>query len=171
MSCNFTNIHFIFNSYFFGGVGWIVRDSIGSPIYCDLKQIKRRWSIKSLEATTIWEGLQSISGLLKDNRLPLIVEFDALEVINMLHDKEEDLSKIKNLIEAMKTIVASLGEVEFRHCPRSSNAIAHCVARRAIKKNFVSQGKSSLQEDGLLFWSPVFPCWLNSLLSCEGRCT
>lgn len=55
-----------------------------------------------MEAVAIWEGLKIISVTLKANNLLLIIEFDALEIINILIDKDEDLSEAKNIAEAIK---------------------------------------------------------------------
>lgn len=42
------------------GLGWILRDSTGSPICGGLKRINSSWSIKMLEMKAILEGLKSL---------------------------------------------------------------------------------------------------------------
>lgn len=42
-----------------GGVGWILCDSLGSPICMGYKRIKEDWSVKWLEIKAIQEGIRS----------------------------------------------------------------------------------------------------------------
>lgn len=52
-----------------GGIGWIVRDSSGSLIGVGLQKIEKKWSIKSMEAKAILEGINSIANTCVQNRI------------------------------------------------------------------------------------------------------
>lgn len=64
-----------------GGVGWIARDSLGSPIEAGCTNIQRNWPIKSLEALAIREGLSTYLSTNQESPLRVIVESDSMEIV------------------------------------------------------------------------------------------
>lgn len=92
-----------------------LRDSNESLIGAGCSKIFQRGPIKWLEAKAMLEGLRAFAECVKDRNimpcLPLIVETDALEVIKLLNeDEEEDLTEISMVIDDIK-LVASQGVV------------------------------------------------------------
>lgn len=76
-----------------GGIGWIIRDSLGSLVGLGCSKIKRRWSIRVLEASTIKEGIEAYLAIFGDSRSRIVVEADSIEVIKALNHEEADVSE------------------------------------------------------------------------------
>lgn len=138
-------------------------------------QITRKLPIKILEAKAILVGLKHIVGTCNQRSIPLEVEFDALEVINVIIRAVEDLSDLKPTTDQISDIAANLHEITFSHCNRLFNTVAHCVAKNAtIDPSNVdgleeSQALGFSQEWGYIFWAHFCPYWIFPLLN-EARC-
>lgn len=87
-------------------------------------------AIKTLEAKATREGLKCVMDTWVQNRIRLVVESDAMNVIVALKGALEDLSDINPLIDAIIVLASSLVAVDFCHCKRDSNTAAHYVARK-----------------------------------------
>lgn len=158
-----------------GGLGWIVRDSDGSLVYFGMQKITRKSPIQILEAKAILAGLKHIVGTCNQRSIPLEVESDALEVVNVIVGAVEDLSDLKPITNQISDIATNSHEITFRHWNRLLNTVAHCVAKNAaINPSIVdgleeSQASGFSREWGFVFWAPFCPHWIFPLLN-EGRC-
>lgn len=143
-----------------GGVGWIVRDSNRSPICAGMEKILRKWSIQVLEAKAILEGMKATHNQFDDS-LVIKIESDALQLVKCLNFEEDTLSETSIFTEAISAMASKMGKISFKHCPMSSNSIAHTLAREAalIQDAFFcsGQGPSSFRKDSYVFWSSNYP--------------
>lgn len=71
----------------YGGIGWILRRSDGTPVIAGFKVIRRQWRVPWLEALALVDGLKSIPQIYSK----LITELDSVQVVNQLEGKEEDI--------------------------------------------------------------------------------
>lgn len=100
-----------------GGIGWILRDSIGSPICMGIQRINASWSVKMLEMKAIlegWEAYLQCKQTRSDLTIPpIVVESYAGEVVKILNGDEEDLMKIGFFVEEILQSKASLEDLSF----------------------------------------------------------
>lgn len=82
-----------------------------------MQKTSKNWSIKGLEVKAMLEGMKSLRAIFGGN-LELVIESDALRIVDCLNRKSEDLSKVKNIMEAIVALTLKLGRTSFKHCPR-----------------------------------------------------
>lgn len=125
--------------------------------------MRKNWPIKALEAMALLEGMENILDECRKNGIGIEIESDALEVINILTRRSEDLSETKNITDTILLMVSSPEEVIFKHCSRRVNTLAHSIARfgsnPAVMPSFLFQGVTSRGGEGCIFWGPEFPSW------------
>lgn len=153
-----------------GGIGWILRDSSGSSINLGFRRISRKWSIKFLELKAIVEGLKNIPQVYFGNgdqiSTPIFVESDALNIIKLINEEDEDISEISFLTEEIRRLKNLFVEIHFVFCPRALNAAADRLARAAISPPLNSVlDTSSTVEEGAGVWNGLPPVWVRNLLN------
>lgn len=138
-----------------GGLGWVIRDSNGSLIGAGYKQTNRKWPIKCMEAEAILNGIKEYlsSDEGEEKRFKLVVE---------------DLSELACFVEEIGRI-SEAQQIEFVKCPRSSNSLAHGLARAAISHGdfyyFFGCSLPIVEEEEAFWWEIVFPDWLVKIVS------
>lgn len=78
-----------------------MRDPNGSLICVRIYKIRRKWSIKLLEAKTILEGIKCIFYSWSRNEITFEIESDSMEVISAMNGTSEDLMEMKNLVNVI----------------------------------------------------------------------
>lgn len=156
------------NSELRGDLGWVIRDSTESLVGAGCKQIHRKWSIEALEGDAIQEGLKVYLRCSNEEGLrpPLMVELDALGVVNVLLGESVDLSKSGLIFDEIKQMTKS-ERVVFSHCCREVNFLAHKVAHAAAAYGDYSvifgPSPSLVLEGRVLERNESIPCWFSSL--------
>lgn len=112
-----------------GRVGWILRDSLGSPLGVGCKHFNRKGTIKSLEMLAIKEGIEAYLTTIRNRGSPIVVESDASEVIKAWNFVCEDISDTKLVMNKVEELVASAGVIAFVKGPRARNRVVHSLAR------------------------------------------
>lgn len=56
-----------------------------------------------------------------------------LEIVQVLNEISKDLSEMKNVIDKIRKLATKLGAIDFLHCQREENAIAHCVSCKVVE--------------------------------------
>lgn len=103
---------------------WVVRDSLGSPIFLGFCKLVPQWPIKVLEAQAIVEGFKRLSSPLPPS---IVVVSNTRKVVQQLLD----FTDVKNAVEEIGVLVRHLGNISFSFCPHLRNRAAHCVVRFA----------------------------------------
>lgn len=122
-------------------MGWIARDSKGSPIFAGFKSLKRKWSIKCIKMLAVAESLKGLVASVSRPFPKIIVESDSTEVIAILNQSSEDCSEVAGIAEEVQHLAKLVGCVSFSLISRDSNVVAHDLAREAA--TCVSLGSSS----------------------------
>lgn len=131
-------------------MGWIIRDSSGSLVEAGCKQIKRRWTIKTLEILAIKEGLKAYLAQKRNQSVHLIVEADVLKVIRALNYEIADISESKIVMNEVEVLAAEASVISFIKCPRVGNQIARAAA--GFSSVFSLSSTCFLNR-------PHLPCW------------
>lgn len=84
----------------------MLRDHLGGACFAGTKFIPSYGEVKTLEAMTIYIGLESIA---KIPHLNFLVETDCLEVINLLNNTVDDITEVSFFIEEAKAWSSALG--------------------------------------------------------------
>lgn len=79
---------------------------------------------------TIYFGLETLSSISATN---IMMEFDCLEVINLLNNVAIDYSEVSFFIDEAKDRGGELGVVSFPHVRCSQNVLAHCIAHKVLE--------------------------------------
>lgn len=138
------------------GIGWIIRDSSGSLIGSGIKQVGRKWNIKSMEALAIKEGLKAYNQKISSRKLPVIVEADAMELVKSLNLEASDISESEVVVNEVIALTPEAGVVCFSKCPKRGNLVAHSLARAAAGFPSVSSLPADVVErscNSLIFYS------------------
>ena len=127
------------------GFGCVIRNSEGSFLTARCAGMTGSFGVREAEALGIREALSWI----KEIQFPcVIIEMDCLQVFQALVEESAGLNVFGLIIEDCRTLVKSIGEVQFSFVRRSANFAAHSVARAA----------SSLL--GSQEWNIIPPLWL-----------
>lgn len=139
----------------FEELGWVLCDSLGH-VHREVLFHKCQ-EMKLLKAMAICFCLQNLCSISISN---ILVEFDCLEVINLLNDVAIDLSKVSFFIEEAKVRSSEMGVVSFSHIYFSHNVLAHCVVHKTLEyRSFQSSLRLILILSGFLWlYLLIFPC-------------
>lgn len=96
-----------------GGVGWIIRDSHGSPVGMGSAKIKQGWSIRSMEAATVKEGLEAYLVSKGGSQSRILIESDSIDVVKALNHEDEDVSETRVILDEIHQLASLVGEVSF----------------------------------------------------------
>lgn len=108
-----------------------------------------------MEAKAVLEGSKCIFDAGKKEHIPLEVESNTLEVINVLTKNSENHMKM-NTIEAQET--------RWRHYCREENTVVHCVAHSIVGFYFHSNQRASSYKKKDSFLGLYFSEWIFPLL-------
>ncbi|KAL5748230.1 hypothetical protein ACOSQ2_025527 [Xanthoceras sorbifolium] len=130
------------------GVGAVIRDDFGVLVAVHGLYFSGQVLVEVAEARAVLEGLKLAAGLAV---FPLVVESDALSVVNLCASLSLSRGDVDNLIFDVQALLSSLRVVSIGFVPRACNVIAHSIARRA------------LFSCSPCFWINSFPSWLSKL--------
>lgn len=117
-------------------------------------------------------GLKQISSTCRRRSIPLVVESDTLEVINVLIEASEDLFDLKTITDQIISIASSLQGMEFWQYNRILNTVAHYVAKKATNFSVEFDNARSCfysRDLGHIFWVTNLPSWFFPPFD-EGMC-
>lgn len=139
-----------------GGIGAVLRDSTGKVIFSACGFVARCSSALEVELLACNEG---IIMALQWTFLPVIVETDCLEVVQLIQTKGIVLSEIMFLVKEVRDLCHGSREVALKKIHRNQNRVSHTLANRDRCEactafwpdetcNFISHllGESSLAE-------------------------
>jgi ribonuclease HI len=112
-----------------GATGAIIRNSQGMFLAAGARFIPHVASASMAEALAILHGLQLATNM---GFTKVEAESDALEVIHMCAGDERIWNDATAIYAQIITIASSIGEVEFLHCNRELNSIAHLIASNSL---------------------------------------
>ncbi|KAL5752746.1 hypothetical protein ACOSQ2_023253 [Xanthoceras sorbifolium] len=130
------------------GVSAVIRDDFGVLVAVQGLYFSGQVLVEVAEARAVLEGLKLAAGLAV---FPLVVESDALSVVNLCAGLSLSRGDVDNLIFDVQALLSSLRVVSIGFVPRACNVIAHSIARRA------------LFSCSPCFWINSFPSWLSKL--------
>jgi len=109
---------------------WI-RDDRGEVVAARAKVVSFTIDPTTAEALAAWEAVRFCidSGLTR-----VVVEGDAQIVVNALNQRSACWSSFGHLIDDTKILLERLLSVNIRHVKRSTNMVAHILAKRAISQ-------------------------------------
>ena len=124
MKCNIDAV--IFQQEGFMGYGWVLRDDERMVIAAKNGVMNGLVDPAMAEAMSCREALSWLKSL---NISKVIVESDALQVINCLNGDHSDKSYFGNIIDDCKILSKDLGVCLFKFVRRSANQVAHTLAK------------------------------------------
>ena len=111
-----------------GGIGAILRDSSGRPIFACCRPLQKCSGALETELRACVDGLVKA---FQWTMLPIVVETDCMSVIQMLNEKGRDRSELANLVQEAKFIMEGDREISIKKAQRSQNRISHFLANKA----------------------------------------
>ncbi|XP_061993826.1 uncharacterized protein LOC133711746 [Rosa rugosa] len=127
------------------GLGAVVRDEHGHMKGAVMHQLCGGLSAHASEALAVLFGMRYC---LMEGFTKLEVESDALNVIKAINCDECDLSMEGAVFDEVRCLKFAFAEINWRKVARSSNKVAHCLAKEALRS------------DGIKFWKEAGPPWL-----------
>ena len=126
------------------GLGAIIRDDRGNVIAAAIKISKFHGDVSFAEAEALEWGLQIARNA---SAKALIVELDAQSIVKLVNNKRGGNSKIFWIISEIQNLMRNFELVSINYTHRSSNAIAHSLAKLALEKceNVVWMGSYPLK--------------------------
>ena len=110
------------------GIGMILRDSSGNPVFSACCSIKHGRSALEAEILAFKEG---ITKALQWTLLPLVVETDCVAVVTLMSAKEDDRSHMVFTVMEARRIMTGNREVKVCKIHRSQNRVSHELANYA----------------------------------------
>lgn len=111
------------------GTGVIIRDDQGHIQAGTMEAHQHVVNPSAAEAIACTVGIKLA---LDRGYRDVIIEGDALTVIKILRDSDEDRSLTGHLLVEARTLVQQFRRVEIKHAYREANTLAHQVARKAL---------------------------------------
>ncbi|KAL5814353.1 hypothetical protein ACOSQ4_024994 [Xanthoceras sorbifolium] len=127
------------------GIGIVVRNSAGLLVCAAGLSSCLATSTAIAKAKAILMGAQFA---VKKGLSPVCIVSDALKVVNMCNDSSPSRCDLSNIIHDIKVICNCDNFDSYSYNPRSSNMVAHCIAKWA------------LVHCSSTVWESVFPSWL-----------
>jgi ribonuclease HI len=109
-----------------GATAAVIRDTQGRFIAASCYYLQHIDSAAAAEAYDMRNGL-ALAASLGFNAVQ--AESDALDVVNACNGEDFWWSSSAAIFVECMTSVAAIGKVEFKHCPREINVVAHTLAR------------------------------------------
>lgn len=110
-----------------GGTGAVLRDSSGNLIFAACGVLHRPASALEAEMVDCREG---ISMALKWTLLPIIVETDCLEMVQLIHSDEKAMSDLAFLIREVKLLLKGNREIVIKKVSRGQSRDCHVLANK-----------------------------------------
>lgn len=110
-----------------GGIGAILRNSSGEVIFSACGKLNCCGGTLEAELLACREGLAMT---LQWTLLPIIVETDCLEMVQMIHAKEAVLSELAFLVREIKCLLTGSREIVVARIDRAQNSTSHFLANK-----------------------------------------
>jgi ribonuclease HI len=133
-----------------GVVGAVIRDAHGNFVIASSKFLQNVSSPAMVEAQAMLQGLE-LANSIGCNALE--AESDSIEVITYCSGEVEMWNEATAVYADCITMTSMIGKVEYKHCSRETNEVAHLIARNILFHIFLVFG--SISPLGLLpkpFW-------------------
>ena len=111
------------------GVGVVIRDNTGAILVSCSEMIFQAYKVEEIEALAAWKALTFTHELGFQN---VILEGDALGLIQPLKSQERNLCPLGLLMEDVKIYLNHFQRVLYSHVKRNGNSVAHNLAKHAI---------------------------------------
>ncbi|KAL5781816.1 hypothetical protein ACOSP7_006845 [Xanthoceras sorbifolium] len=131
------------------GAGSVVRRFDGSLVFAAATIFYGGFAVDVAEALSVLDGLTLATS---KGLLPLLIECDALNIVNLCLGITSSRLEIMNVIRDIRRLLLQFHCCSLAHVPRSCNTAAHEVAKFALLAS-VS-----------VFWEVSFLNWLVSLV-------
>jgi ribonuclease HI len=112
-----------------GAIGAIVRDNQGNCVAATSKFLSHVSSAMMAEALAVLYGLEMVNRLGFNS---IEIESDSMEVIQFCTGEERIWNDATAVYVGIFEHAASIGHVEFHHCRRETNMVAHEIARNSL---------------------------------------
>ncbi|KAL5768033.1 hypothetical protein ACOSQ2_014816 [Xanthoceras sorbifolium] len=131
------------------GIGVVVRDSAGQLVLAAGLSCSFVVDVAVAEAKAILFGVQ----LAMSRKLfPLLIESDALNVVNLYKSGTSSRCDLGNIIQDIIVVCRSDGVISIDYVPRGCNFVAHRISKWALCFNSST------------IWDVAFPPWLRKLV-------
>ena len=111
------------------GVGVVIRDNNGSVLASCSEKMSQAYKAEEIEAFAAWKALMFAHEL---GFQSVILEGDALGLIQALKSQEQNLCPLGLLVEDVKVYSNDFQRVLYSHVKRNNNSVAHSLAKHAI---------------------------------------
>ncbi|KAL9450912.1 hypothetical protein AB3S75_012621 [Citrus x aurantiifolia] len=132
------------------GLGAVVRNSNGKIIAAAVKKVCFQGTVASMEAEAVLFGIQVAQQV---EYLPMIIESDSTEVVELVWSWKSSLTEVSWTVEEIKQQLQISNASSLQYVPRKCNAIAHAIA------------KVALDFENSVIWLEDFPVRIMMLLS------
>ncbi|KAH9778879.1 reverse transcriptase domain-containing protein [Citrus sinensis] len=132
------------------GLGAVVRNSNGKIIAAAVKKVCFQGTVASMEAEAVLFGIQVAQQV---EYLPMIIESDSTEVVELVWSRKSSLTEVSWTVEEIKQQLQISNASSLQFVPRKCNAIAHAIA------------KVALDFENSVIWLEEFPVQIMMLLS------
>ena len=131
-AARFVKVNFdgaIFGDSSMSGVGVVIRDTNGAILASCAEKIGHAYKADETEALAALKGLTFTHEL---GFLNVVLEGDALGLIQALKSQEQNLSPWGLLVEDVKAYGTKFRRVLYSHVKRNGNSVAHNLAKHTI---------------------------------------
>lgn len=104
----------------------VLRDDTGAIIFSSCRQ---RFSCREASEVELCACMKGVSLALQWCQVTVIIEVDALEVVNMIQNSDNERSIYASLVLAIKTLMSC--QICITHVNRSQNTVRHSLANYA----------------------------------------
>lgn len=134
------------------GIGWVLRNDTGRVLWMGARALPKLKNVLEAELEALKWAILTMS---RFHYKKIIFESDALNLINLLNNREEWPSITPSLQELKRTLL-QFEEVKFVFTPRGANGVADRIARESL---------SFLNDDPRLYSN--VPCWMKTFVDLD----
>ncbi|TXG59670.1 hypothetical protein EZV62_014243 [Acer yangbiense] len=139
-------------------VGTVARNDSGNLLWATAKIFRGCVNVEVAEALAILEGLKLTDS---DSKCPVLVESNALNVVNICRGLSISRTEADNVVQDIKDFLDNHGNFEVQFAPRNCNKATHEVAKWALSG---FRSVDSFDVNNSVLWSSFFPGWLCTLI-------
>lgn len=132
------------------GLGVVIRNSRGKVVAAAVEKVLYKGNVDCMEAEAVNFGIQVAADA---NFLPMIIELDSKEVVDLSCNGKGSKTEIFWIITTIQASLKRLNGVQIQHVLRGCNTTAHVLAKKA------------LDYDSTVVWLGNFPAEILMLFS------
>ena len=132
------------------GLGVVIRNSNGKIIAAAVKRVCYKGTVACMEAEAILFGILVAQ---QAECLPMIIESDSTEVVELVLNRKGSMTEISWTVEEIKQRLMNLNTSSIQFAPRKCNTIAYSIAKVAF------------DFENPVIWLEEFPVQIMMLLS------